>query len=145
MIDIHRADLLATRYAFNIGTFQYALKEGRMRWGNGKIKTSEVNRQIEALLGPRTEMDNVKKTSKKVADAAVIATSSGNIAASTAVDAAVLELSSRERDALVARDLKSADNSKELLDQHRIETNGKVRLLCTHFNFSTYSVSAVRY
>ncbi|RKP16618.1 hypothetical protein ROZALSC1DRAFT_31474, partial [Rozella allomycis CSF55] len=57
----HRERLLEERYHYNLGVI---LKEIRstpsMKWGDGKVIKKVFDEEIEKLLGPRTEADNVK-------------------------------------------------------------------------------------
>ena len=65
LIDSHRDELVKERYNFPISKLLYSLKEGRMKWADGKVVKDELDSAILALLGEETEEDRIKKIQLK--------------------------------------------------------------------------------
>ena len=58
-IQEYRTQLLQERYSFPITKLLYSLKEGRMKWADGRKVKDMFDREIVALLGEETEEDRV--------------------------------------------------------------------------------------
>ena len=70
LIEKNKEALVAQRYCFPISQLMYAMKEGRMKWADGKKMREIFDAAILALLGPKTDadaeaMEAGKKKSKK--------------------------------------------------------------------------------
>ena len=107
LIEKNKEGLLEKRYCFPIPQLMYALKEGRMKWADGKKVKEMLDAAILALLGEKTDADMAamasnKKKGKKEAKAA-------------------------EKVGFEGRDLESAKNSAELIKKHLATTGGKIR------------------
>lgn len=64
LVEAHRAELLQQRYSYPISRLMYSLREGNMKWAEGKRVKQSLDREILALLGERTPSDaNVVTTS----------------------------------------------------------------------------------
>lgn len=61
LLDKHRDELVNERYSYPISKLLYSLKEGRMKWADGRLVKDEFDRAIVALLGEETEEDKQKK------------------------------------------------------------------------------------
>ena len=59
VIEKYRTQLLQERYSFPITKLLYSLKEGRMKWADGRKVKDMFDREIVALLGEETEEDRV--------------------------------------------------------------------------------------
>ena len=75
LIEKNKEGLLEKRYCFPIPQLMYALKEGRMKWADGKKVKEMLDAAILALLGEKTDADMAamasnKKKGKKEAKAA---------------------------------------------------------------------------
>ena len=57
LIEKNKEALLAQRYCFPIAQLMYAMKEGRMKWADGKKSKEILDAAILALLGEKTEAD----------------------------------------------------------------------------------------
>jgi glutaminyl-tRNA synthetase len=57
LIEKNKEALLTSRYCFPINQFMYAMKEGRMKWADGKKVKDVLDAKILALLGEKTEAD----------------------------------------------------------------------------------------
>ena len=57
VIDSKRPELVSERYSYPIPSLLFAVRKGRMKWADGKKVKEEFDRQIEALLGPRSLTD----------------------------------------------------------------------------------------
>ena len=65
LIESHRDELVKERYTYPISKLLYSLKEGRMKWADGKAVKDELDCAILALLGEETEEDRIKKSQMK--------------------------------------------------------------------------------
>ena len=65
LIGNHREELVKERYTYPISKLLYSLKEGRMKWADGKVVKEELDYAILALLGEETEEDRLKKVQMK--------------------------------------------------------------------------------
>lgn len=61
VIDEHRAEIIAKGYQFSISILINEVRTA-LKWADGKVLKAEIDKELEALLGPRT---NVKKESSK--------------------------------------------------------------------------------
>ena len=59
VIEKHRSQLVEERYSFPISKLLYSLKDGRMKWADGRKVKDVFDREIIALLGEETEEDRV--------------------------------------------------------------------------------------
>ena len=59
VIEKYRTQRLQERYSFPITKLLYSLKEGRMKWADGRKVKDMFDREIVALLGEETEEDRV--------------------------------------------------------------------------------------
>lgn len=61
-------DLLEKRYRFNTGLIMQEIRP-KLKWADGKLVKNEVDKQIQSLLGPKTEQDlaPVQKVKKESA------------------------------------------------------------------------------
>lgn len=57
LVEAHRAELLQQRYSYPISRLMYSLREGNMKWAEGKRVKQSLDREILALLGERTRSD----------------------------------------------------------------------------------------
>ena len=57
LIESHRDELVKERYTYPISKLLYSLKEGRMKWADGKKVKEQFDQSIFALLGEKTEED----------------------------------------------------------------------------------------
>ena len=57
VIAAHRNDLLEQRYSYPISRLLFSIKSGRMKWADGRKVKEELDNQILALLGSRSEAD----------------------------------------------------------------------------------------
>ena len=57
LIEKNKEALVAQRYCFPISQLMYAMKEGRMKWADGKKMREIFDAAILALLGPKTDAD----------------------------------------------------------------------------------------
>lgn len=56
VINKHKAELTEKRYRFNVGTLMTETRSIQ-KWADGKLVKAEMDAQIAALLGPKTEQD----------------------------------------------------------------------------------------
>lgn len=54
LIEKNKEALMTQRYCFPISQLMYAMKEGRMKWADGKKMREIFDAAILALLGPKT-------------------------------------------------------------------------------------------
>lgn len=121
-IEKNKPALLEKRYRMNIGLMQRSIME-TLRFAEGKVVSALLREKVEQLLGPKTEADlakppKVKKTKPSKPSKPVVKSEG------------IVE---EERDPFEgipnkfeARGLASAENTPELLEQHRKATGGKV-------------------
>ena len=57
VINDNREELLEKRYTFPINRLLFVIKEGRMKWADGKKVKEQFDQSILALLGEKTEED----------------------------------------------------------------------------------------
>ena len=57
VINDNRKELLEKRYSFPINQLLFVIKEGRMKWADGKKVKEQFDQSIIALLGEKTEED----------------------------------------------------------------------------------------
>ena len=117
LIEKNKEALVAQRYCFPISQLMYAMKEGRMKWADGKKMREIFDAAILALLGPKTDadaeaMEAGKKKNKKDAKKKV-----------ETVEPEV----EKEKEGFEGRDLETSKNSAELIAQHLKATGGKIR------------------
>ena len=60
LIEKNKEALLAQRYCFPIPQLMYAMKEGRMKWADGKKAKEILDAAILSLLGEKTEADKAE-------------------------------------------------------------------------------------
>lgn len=126
-IEERKKQLLEDRYLTKLGPLLGALRRVNnadpvLKWADGAAVKSELERQLEALWGPKTEEDEKRATSgkkklprkkpltdKELEEAAKKDGSTGSKHADRKFE---------------ARQLESAINSKELLEEHKRMTNG---------------------
>lgn len=116
LIEKNKEALLAQRYCFPIPQLMYALKEGRMKWADGKKVKEVLDAAILALLGEKTEADM----------AAVAANKKKGKKDTKATETSIPEVE-KEKEGFEGRDLESAKNSAELIAKHLAVTGGKIR------------------
>jgi len=149
-IEQNKEKLLRDRYLIQIGELLASFREeGDWAWAEGSILKQAMDKEILALLGPKNSDDekriaeanaakraadkekskaNSAKTTTATSTAAATPTtnasssssSNGNVTLSTHSAGTVEQI-------LGARELQSAINSPELIEQHRKATNGIVR------------------
>ena len=117
LIEKNKEALLSQRYCFPIPQLMYAMKEGRMKWADGKKSKEILDAAILALLGEKTEADlaaiaESKKKGKKEAKKEV------------KTDLPTVE---KEKEGFEGRDMESSKNSAELIAEHQKITGGKIR------------------
>lgn len=117
LIEKNKEALLAQRYCFPIPQLMYAMKEGRMKWADGKKAKEILDAAILSLLGEKTEADlaamaESKKKGKKEAKKEV------------KTDLPAVE---KEKEGFEGRDMESSKNSAELIAEHQKITGGKIR------------------
>ena len=115
LIEKNKEALLAQRYCFPIPQLMYAMKEGRMKWADGKKAKEILDAAILSLLGEKTEADlaamaESKKKGKKEAKKEV------------KTDLPAVE---KEKEGFEGRDMESSKNSAELIAEHQKITGGK--------------------
>eukprot|EP00118_Oscarella_pearsei_P002818 m.11750 g.11750 ORF g.11750 m.11750 type:complete len:759 (+) comp23586_c0_seq2:134-2410(+) len=57
LIGEHKEELMAQRYRFNPGILMAASRKTDLKWADGKTVKAEMDKQVAALLGPKTEAD----------------------------------------------------------------------------------------
>ena len=57
VVNAHRSELLEQRYSYPISRLMYSLREGNMKWADGRKVKSALDTAILALLGEKTEAD----------------------------------------------------------------------------------------
>ena len=146
LIEKNKEGLLEKRYCFPIPQLMYALKEGRMKWADGKKVKEMLDAAILALLGEKTDADMAAMASnKKKGKKARFVESKVNRKTHTSDDASAYDLIMKDKDRLLSldepveketekekegfegRDLESAKNSAELIKKHLATTGGKIR------------------
>ncbi|XP_065911803.1 glutamine--tRNA ligase-like [Dysidea avara] len=63
VINAHKIEILEKRYKCNIGSIIGSVRAS-LKWADGKILKSEVDKQLELLLGPRTAEANAPKSAE---------------------------------------------------------------------------------
>ena len=120
----HKEELVENRYRFSIAKLLGKLREGRMQWADGKATKETLDKAILALLGPKTEADMAKPKAKKTK--AKKEKGPKTPKEEEKKEEATWSLDSFE-DAFRGRELVTARNSKELIEEHRAITGGVVR------------------
>lgn len=129
--------LVRDRYAFPIFSLLPAMKEGALKWADGKASKDAFDAAVLAKLGPRTAEDDVKVAEAKKAgsgggkgagkgkDAAASAAAPAQSAGAAASAAAATSSASSDASAaaginnpFAARDVEAARNSPALLAEH---------------------------
>ena len=127
--------LTTQRYAFPIFSLLPQMKEGFLKWGDGKKSKEAFDAAVLCLLGPMTPADEAAKKAgagKKVvaavveAKGAAAATTAAVAAAETAAAAATVA-APPAANPLAAREIDAARNSPALLAQHAAVVGGRVR------------------
>lgn len=67
LLDSFKPRLVEERYRFNVGILLGEARKTPLRWADGVSLKREVDGQVEALLGPKTEEDMKKPEKKKPA------------------------------------------------------------------------------
>ena len=110
LIEKNKEALMTQRYCFPISQLMYVMKEGRMKWADGKKMREIFDAAILALLGPKTAADTaaaaLKTAEKDIADAK---------AAKADADAKAKTLKAAN-DRLAKADAKLADAKTRLTD-----------------------------
>ena len=57
VVNTHRDELIEQRYAYPISRLMYSLRDGNMKWADGRKVKSALDAAILALLGEKTEAD----------------------------------------------------------------------------------------
>ena len=57
VVNAHRDELIEQRYAYPISRLMYSLRDGHMKWADGRKVKSALDAAILALLGEKTEAD----------------------------------------------------------------------------------------
>jgi glutaminyl-tRNA synthetase len=134
----HESDVAERRYRFNTALIQTAVM-AEFKFVEGRAVRDMITERLEAKLGPKTEADNAKpvkqkrvKQAKAAAAAAAAAPAPNAAGAEGGTDGSLAVDGDAPDDpfagipsAFVARDLKSAQNSPELLEKRRAATGGK--------------------
>jgi len=121
LIEEQRAKIVEDRYRTNVGLLLRTANE-RLKWADGSVVKQEVDSQILALLGPKTEADmNEGKKPKKSAKASE-ELSVPNGTSPTQVTAPP----KKERWDFGARELNAAKNPPHLAEAHLKATGGRV-------------------
>ncbi|KAM7453668.1 hypothetical protein BLSTO_05583, partial [Blastocystis sp. subtype 1] len=104
VVNAHRDELIEQRYAYPISRLMYSLRDGNMKWADGRKVKSALDAAILALLGEKTEADesNRKRPKKKEKEQPLEGFAN-------------------------ARYLATSKNSPELIAQHLKATGGKIR------------------
>lgn len=130
----HSAELVERRYRFNTAIVQRAVME-EYKFVEGKDVRAIIVDRMAAILGPKTEADNAKpQKQKKLKPAKVAAPANTEAARAEAEKVRVGDAEGATTDdpfagipsTFIARDLKSAQNTPELLEKRRIASGGKV-------------------
>jgi len=77
-IESRKADIVEQRYHYPLNPLMAALKDKGLKWANQKDVKDEVDAQMKALLGEKTEADNQKPVKKKEPAAAAAKTDNNN-------------------------------------------------------------------
>ena len=117
LIEKNKEALMTQRYCFPISQLMYAMKEGRMKWADGKKMREIFDAAILALLGPKTAADTEAMESGK---------KKGKKDAKKKVETVEPEVE-KEKEGFEGRDLETSKNSAELIAQHLKATGGKIR------------------
>lgn len=117
-IDQSKSQLLEMRYRFNIGTLQRGVME-TLRFADGKTVNELIRAAVESLLGPKTDADMCKPPKVKKPKAK-------KVAAKTNQSEEPSDPFEGIPNNFEARDLASAENTRELLEKHRAATGGKI-------------------
>lgn len=133
IVDAISAELTERRYQYPIASLISKLKaDPRLKWGNLAAGKTALDAAVLDVIGPRTEADNAAlkagKKSKKGGAAAgkSKAASAQPAAAAAAAPEADADADAGKEDPFAARDLKSAENTPELLAEHAKATGGHV-------------------
>jgi glutaminyl-tRNA synthetase len=138
----HLEELVERRYRFNTANVQREVM-AEFKFAEGKVVRDIIAQRLESILGPKTEADNAKPAKQKkskpgkgggVNGAAGEQTPAGlPERAPNGGNGVSEEESAADEDpfvgipsSFIARDLKSAQNSAELLERRRAATGGKV-------------------
>ena len=134
--------LTRDRYAFPIFSLLPAMKEGVLKWGDGKASKDAFDAAVLLKLGPKTAEDDIKiaeakklgsgsgKGGKTVPAADILpvaATTTTSTASKTATAESASTTSSPLTNPFAARDVDAARNSPLLLAQHAAVVQGKIR------------------
>lgn len=57
VVNAHRDELIEQRYAYPISRLMYSLRDGNMKWADGRKVKTALDAAILALLGEKTEAD----------------------------------------------------------------------------------------
>ena len=123
LIEKNKEALLEQRYCFPIPQLMYAMKEGRMKWADGKKVKDVLDASILALLGEKTEADlaAVAASKKKGKKETKKESKTEKVEKTTNVE------TEKEKEGFEGRDLESAKNSAEQIAKHKAVTGGKIR------------------
>eukprot|EP00741_Cyanophora_paradoxa_P010732 tig00020538_g10374.t1 len=118
VIEANKEKLLEDRYRFPVGLLLKGANE-RLKWAEGGAVKNEIDAQVAALLGPKTEDDLAEKpkVKKKPAEKKEAAPTAEKEAAPAP---------KKEKWDFAARELDAAKNTPELLEKHRKATGGRV-------------------
>ena len=126
-IEADKAAIVEERYHFNSGKALGAIGQ-EMPFADGAKLREEYDKQLAALLGPKTEEDLKPPTKKKAAPAAVVkqGVKKGGQVANTGVVAADGASSDEEAWIFPSPKANLANNKAHILAKHLEATGGKV-------------------
>lgn len=131
LADVHE-ELVQKRYRFNTGVLQRQVME-KLRFAEGKTVNSLIRKGVEDILGPKTEQDMAKppkvkkqKNKDKSAEASAQANGASKQTNQTLVNEPPADPFEAVPSRFDARDLKSAENTPELIELQKKMTGGKI-------------------
>eukprot|EP01022_Parablepharisma_sp_SALTPOND_P019350 TRINITY_DN3287_c0_g1_i1.p2 TRINITY_DN3287_c0_g1~~TRINITY_DN3287_c0_g1_i1.p2 ORF type:complete len:769 (-),score=124.95 TRINITY_DN3287_c0_g1_i1:13395-15701(-) len=110
LFELHKSAILKERYAFNFATLLHKTKES-LKWADGKKVFDAVDTMKLEYLGPKTKEDEEKMKAK--------AKEAGAGKTKKEKETFEEEYKKERLSKIVARDLASALNTKELLEEHK--------------------------
>ncbi len=132
IMDKHTISLADKRYSLQ--SKMYALCNEALKFADGKAVKDEVDKQIGARLGPRTESDSKRKpattaptsTSISTATATSTETSTAEVKIKPRI-AAVMSATGEDEFEKTSRSIPAARNTEVQLSAHLAATNGQIR------------------